>query len=430
MSSARLLRPRALQALTTTTTTTTAGRNIGSMAATNAGIQKAMGDISSVFPSLSGVKIPPLPTRFAAIKSQLIGHNKTALEHSWRRLLPALSSRIDEIHHTGPSIIPSIPFTALSQPLSPSTLAAIKKAGAVHIRQVLPPSLALSLKSATQSYIDANSPRVRAFPKDSPAVYELYWSPPQVAARSHPNLLSTQRWLQNLWHSSSPSTKISTTHTLTYADRLRIRLPGDAGFALGPHVDGGSLERWEDPTYSRVYSKVWRGAWEEYDPFDAAHRVDARMDLYNGAGACAMFRMFQGWLSLSSTGPGEGTLKLFPALKEATAYWLMRPFMNADGRVEEPAQARFEGAAMGACQELSEELHPHLRLAEGMVSIPRVEPGDYVAWHCDTIHSVDREHKGVSDASVFYIPTTPLTKSNAEYLKRQKEDGERSVFQR
>jgi len=34
---------------------------------------------------------------------------------------------------------------------------------------------------------------------------------------------------------------------MSYYDRLRIRKPGDSKFALGPHIDGGSLERWEDP---------------------------------------------------------------------------------------------------------------------------------------------------------------------------------------
>lgn len=100
----------------------------------------------------------------------------------------------------------------------------------------------------------------------------------------------------SLWHSSSPASQLSVQHPLTYADRLRIRLPGDAGFALGAHVDGGSLERWEDPEYSAVYKKIFRGEWENYDAYDARHRITATMDLYNGAGSCAMFRMWQGWV--------------------------------------------------------------------------------------------------------------------------------------
>ena len=55
-----------------------------------------------------------------------------------------------------------------------------------------------------------------------------------------------------------------------------------------------------------------------------------------------------------------------------------------------------------------------------MVHVPEVQPGDYVAWHCDTIHAVDQIHMGQNDSSVLYIPTCPLTELNAEYLRRQR----------
>ena len=285
---------------------------------------------------------------------------------------------------------------------------------------VLPRAEALALLDSAKAYIGANAGSVRAFPPADPAVYELYWSPAQVAARAHPRVLATQRFLQGLWHSSDGGGALSTAHPLAYADRLRVRRPGDAGFALGPHVDGGSLERWQDPGYRRTYSEILRGRWERYDAFDAAHRVGANMDLYNGAGACAMFRMFQGWLGLSDTAPGEGTLRLLPALAHATAYMLLRPLFGADGRVD-VADPRFPGAAKGACQEFSAATHPHLELERAMVSVPAVAPGDYVAWHCDMLHSVDREHRGPTAASVMYIPATPLTTQNVRYLARQRD---------
>lgn len=37
------------------------------------------------------------------------------------------------------------------------------------------------------------------------------------------------------------------------------------------------------------------------------------------------------------------------------------------------------------------------------------------------IHSVESKHGGASDSSVLYIPAAPLTSTNAEYLKRQRE---------
>lgn len=108
-------------------------------------------------------------------------------------------------------------------------------------------------------------------------------------------MLKTQKFLMSYWHSKDPHAEFSSDQPLTYADRLRIRQPGDAGFALGPHVDGGSVERWEDDGYGRghVYDKVFEGSWEEFDPWETSTRLDAVSNLYNGAGSCSMFRMFQ-----------------------------------------------------------------------------------------------------------------------------------------
>jgi hypothetical protein len=55
-----------------------------------------------------------------------------------------------------------------------------------------------------------------------------------------------------------------------------------------------------------------------------------------------------------------------------------------------------------------------------MVHMPRVRPGDYVSWHCDSIHAVDSVHAGKTDSSVLYIPSCPLSVGNAEYLARQR----------
>lgn len=205
------------------------------------------------------------------------------------------------------------------------------------------------------------------------------------------------------WHSTSPDALLSTAHPTAYADRVRIRQPGDSGFALGPHVDGGRCERWEPEGYGRgaVYDAVFAGDWEGYDPWEASRRLPVVSDLYNGAGACSKFRMFQGWLSMSTTGPGQGTLLVNPLLGRATAYFLLRPFFEpvrraedgaagweafldkANWRLEEARTPMLQGASPSHCQELSVALHPHLDLKSTMVHVPEVRPGDYVAWHCD-----------------------------------------------
>jgi hypothetical protein len=198
------------------------------------------------------------------------------------------------------------------------------------------------------------------------------------------------------------------SNPLAYADRVRVRQPGDAGFALGPHVDGGSIERWEPEGYGigGVYDKIYQGEWERYDPWEASSRVSVVSDLYGGAGACSMFRMFQGWLSMSHTGPNEGTLKVNPLLQLSTSYFLLRPFFtpinqtnaSKDGeattdflqpenwrlKTGDEMTSELHGANPGHAQELNQTLHPHLDLKGTMVHIPKISPGDYVVWHCDS----------------------------------------------
>lgn len=220
-----------------------------------------------------------------------------------------------------------------------------------------------------------------------------------------------QHLMSGLWHASDSASPISVASPLSYADRLRIRQPGDATFALGPHIDGGSVERWEPEGYGRagggggVYDAVFAGAWEHYDPWDASGRVGAVSNLYDGLGACSMFRMWQGWLSMSRTRPAEGTLLVNPLMHHATAYVLLRPFFEAvdegagagaargeayldesNWRMvgEEGMTSELQGASPGHGQELTDALHPHLELDRTMVHVTEIKPGDFVAWHCDS----------------------------------------------
>lgn len=62
---------------------------------------KEAGDISSVFPSLSGKTPQPLPARFADLKRSLIRGRESAVAESWQRLLAGLKGEIDEIRGLG-----------------------------------------------------------------------------------------------------------------------------------------------------------------------------------------------------------------------------------------------------------------------------------------------------------------------------------------
>ena len=172
---------------------------------------------------------------------------------------------------------------------------------------------------------------------------------------------------------------------ISYFDRLRIRQPGDAKFTLGPHIDGGSVERWEDEGFRSVFGNIFKGGsvWALHDPYDASPRLNAKQDLYHSPNACSIFRPWQGWTSLSFTGPDQGTLRVLPMLKLATAYIMLRPFFRINPRdmddwnldLDSPI---FPGSSIGKTQELTEKTHPHLQLDRSMISIPHVAPGDQV----------------------------------------------------
>ncbi|KAI9725625.1 MAG: hypothetical protein M1828_002910 [Chrysothrix sp. TS-e1954] len=403
---------------------------------------KKEGDISDSFVQLSGQSFKPLEPRFAEIKKKLIYGHEDALEAAWKRLLRTLREEVPLVASLGPEVIPQIDYVDIDRPSEHFTKEH-KKRGVAVIRNVLSQREALELKSELRSYIRDN-PHTKAFPQVNPQVYELYWSKSQIRARSHPNLLRTQRFLMSHWHSSNPEANISIDHPTAYADRVRMRQPGDAKFALSAHVDGGSCERWEANGYGlgRVYDAIFRGDWESYDPWEASCRLPVVSDLYQGAGACSVFRMYQGWLSMPHIGPGEGTLLVNPLLGLATSYYLLRPFFEAKRSAEalgpeflEPSNWRLQreqdswlhGATPGHGQELTAQLHPHLDLDHSMVHVPKVAPGDYVAWHCDTIHAVDKVHAGSTDSSVLYIPSCPLTELNARHMDRQRDTFMRGV---
>ncbi|KAF2471106.1 DUF1479-domain-containing protein [Lindgomyces ingoldianus] len=409
--------------------------------------QKRAGDISDAFVSLSGQQFSPLAPKYADLKGRLIKGRENEVRKSWERLLRDLREEIPLIVELGSKAIPEIDFKDIDN--APEKFNhELRKRGVAVVRGVVPIEEALQWKADLKEYIRQN-PQTKAFPADNPQVFELYWSRTQLLARGNSNLLKTHRFLMSFWHSTNPQALISTEHPASYADRLRMRLPGDATFALGPHVDGGSVERWDEKGYGLggVYDSVWKGEWEKYDPWEASCRLSAVLDLHQGVGACSMFRMYQGWLSLSTTGPFEGTLLVNPLLAKATVYYLLRPFFSPKRGVESGAQTTSEamsssvdflasdnwsmdstpsswlqGATPGHGQELSQLLHPHLNLQESMIHMPTVHPGDYVAWHCDTIHAVDKTHAGKSDSSVLYIPACPMTVENAKYLVRQREN--------
>jgi hypothetical protein len=76
-------------------------RNVSTATTTST---KAAGDISSVFPSLSGKAPEPLPPRFQALKTQLSTGREKDLTDSWFRLLKSLQKEVDKIKALGSDV--------------------------------------------------------------------------------------------------------------------------------------------------------------------------------------------------------------------------------------------------------------------------------------------------------------------------------------
>ena len=97
----------------------------------------------------------------------------------------------------------------------------------------------------------------------------------QIEARHHSNMIQAQKALLNLWTNSSNLESLNLDTPLTYNDRLRYRKPGS--FRLQPHLDSGSLSRWSDPNYRKIYQHIFDGNWEEHDSFDVSSRGEENM---------------------------------------------------------------------------------------------------------------------------------------------------------
>ena len=82
---------------------------------------------------------------------------------------------------------------------------------------------------------------------------------------------------------------------------------------------------------------------------------------------------------MSEAGPGDGTLKVLPLLKEALAHTLIRPLLQ--DILEDELPNYYPHKILYLDQEL------HARLIQAMISVPKVYPGDCVFWHGDLVHS-------------------------------------------
>ncbi|KZT07579.1 DUF1479-domain-containing protein [Laetiporus sulphureus 93-53] len=383
-------------------------------------------------------ELGPCPPRFVEIKQEIAASYpdfQQRVTKAWNELLAELDQVTAEIAKEGTNYVPQVKFSELAT-LNPERVEEIRRKGSVIIRDVVDDIEAASWKDWLQEYVTTN-PGIDGFPADDKQFFQLYWTKSQVRARGHPNVLAVTSWLNNMYHvrSDAKIENVDLSTSLTYADRFRIRHPGVQWDAHPPHVDGGGIERWEDPTFRNCFAELLSGDWRSHDPYDLENRINARTSMYGRVGQSTVFRTYQGWLAVSETAPREGTLQVFPNVYLSNAYTILRPFFRQIPGTENAldpknweydisssdfpgvysAGSGFRGPWPNA------KTHPHMKLDETMVSVPKVCPGDMVFWHCDVVHAVEKEHIGNGDSAVMYIPAVPLTPQNAAYVERQKE---------
>jgi hypothetical protein len=299
----------------------------------------------------------------------------------------------------------------------------IRQRGCLVIRNVFEDSRVTEWNAQLAEYIETNDylEKLKAggaadkyfgtLASAKPQIYGIYWSPPQMEARTDPAMARAKRFLNRLWRYEGPDGPVFDPDVdLVYADRVRFREPGDASLGLSAHVDAGSIDRWIDPAYrDRVYRCVFGGDLDKYDPFEAWGRTEVK-EIPSPA-VCRMFRTFQGWTALTPQGPHDGTLQLLP-VADAMVWMLLRALQD------DVPEDELCGAA--ACRAMMIVKEYHELLIRGYGSIPQMQPGDAVFWHPDVLHGVEDEHRGTGYSSVMYIAPVPDCEKNRAYAELQR----------
>ena len=242
-----------------------------------------------------------------------------------------------------------------------------------------------------------------------PQIFGLYWSKTQIEIRHSEQMAKVKKWLNNLWVYENDEYKVfDPNRELSYADRVRRREPGDDTLGLSPHCDAGSVERWTDSSYQKIYKDIFSDNFINYDPFDAKYRD--RVIEFESPAVAHVFRTFQGWTALTEQGPNDGTLQLIPIAK-GMAYILTRALLD------DVSENELCGSKLGKALSVNKEYHE--LLLKGLVSIPKMRPGDTIWWHPDVVHAVEDKHLGKNYSNVVYVGATPYCKKNLDYTVKQ-----------
>ncbi|HBM3278152.1 DUF1479 domain-containing protein [Klebsiella oxytoca] len=342
------------------------------------------------------------------------------------RLTARIAARVEEIDAlktSGQDVWPTIPFADIARDrVTQAQRELIKRRGCVVIKSHFPREQALGWDNSMLAYLDRNHfDEVYKGPGDTffgsleasrPEIYPIYWSQAQMQARQSDEMAAAQSFLNRLWTFNHDGKQwFNPDISVIYPDRIRRRPPGTTSKGLGAHTDSGALERWLLPAYQKVFADVFNGNVDAYDPWDAAHRTDVEEYTVDNTTKCSVFRTFQGWTALSDMIPDQGLLHVVP-IPEAMAYVLLRPLLD------DVPEDELCGVAPGKVLPISAKWHP--LLIKALSSIPALNAGDSVWWHCDVIHSVAPVENQQGWGNVMYIPAAPMCEKNLAYAQKVK----------
>ena len=317
-------------------------------------------------------------------------------------------------------IIPEINFDSI-EGNNEELIKKVKQRGCVIVRNVFSEQVINTLNKKLEEYININDYFTDQKKKSDldkyfsdlksgkPQIFGLYWSKTQIEIRHSEQMAKVKKWLNNLWVYENDEYKVfDPNRELSYADRVRRREPGDDTLGLSPHCDAGSVERWTDSSYQKIYKDIFSDNFINYDPFDAKYRD--RVIEFESPAVAHVFRTFQGWTALTEQGPNDGTLQLIPIAK-GMAYILTRALLD------DVSENELCGSKLGKALSVNKEYHE--LLLKGLVSIPKMRPGDTIWWHPDVVHAVEDKHLGKKYSNVVYVGATPYCKKNLDYTVKQ-----------
>jgi len=366
----------------------------------------------------------PHRERIVAVKRQLRSQI-TDMPQRFAAATARVERQIEQIEREraqGIEPVPQIEFAHLER-ITEAERAHIRQRGCLVIRNVFDDARVNDWNAELAQYLERNryldklkkggavDNYFNTLASARPQIYGVFWSRPQMEARTDAAMAQAHRFLNRLWQFEGPEGRVFDPDTsLLYADRVRFRQPGDASLGLSAHVDSGSIERWIDPAYhGKVYRQVFGGDIERYDPFAAWGRTETQ-EIPSPA-VCRMFRSFQAWTALTAQGPGDGTLQLLP-IADAMPFMLLRALQD------DVPEDELCGAA--ACRAMMIVKEYHGLLLRGYGSIPQMQPGDTVWWHPDVLHGVEDVHRGQQHSSVMYIAPAPDCEKNRSYAALQR----------